>query len=158
VSYGLALYGVDRVVGRAVRTAAAALMTVALVTPAVRASWTVVNLHPSWWDHSYGYGVAGGQQVGVVAEYPFTGTHAALWSGSAGSFVDLHPSEWYLSSAAYGVGDGQQVGSALLDIYYRARRAVERVCQLVRRPASQRVVPVVGLRRGGRSAGGVRVS
>ena len=109
MSYGLALYGVDRAVGRAVRTAAAALMTVALVTPAVRASWTVVNLHPSGWYQSYAYGVAGGQQVGTVYDYYSYIPRAALWSGSASSFVDLHPSGWY-ESYAYGVAGGQQVG------------------------------------------------
>jgi len=54
------------------------------------------------------YGVKGGQQVGIAYDYA-TIPHAALWSGSANSLVNLHPSGWY-GSAAYDLAGGQQVG------------------------------------------------
>ena len=70
-----------------------------------------VDLHPTGWDQSYAYGVAGGQQVRYAV--PYGGNdRAALWSGSASSFVDLHPFAWY-QSRAYGVAGGQQVGYAV---------------------------------------------
>jgi hypothetical protein len=49
--------------------------------------------------------VGDGQQVGSA------NNRAALWLGSAGSRVDLNPSQWTQSAAA-GVGGGRQVGSA----------------------------------------------
>lgn len=51
-------------------------------------AWTVTNLHPTGPFESFGYGVTGGNQVGWVN---FGDTHAALWSNSSSSFVDLHP-------------------------------------------------------------------
>ncbi|MEX2218957.1 MAG: hypothetical protein WD749_09375 [Phycisphaerales bacterium] len=56
--------------------------------------WTtggIVSLHPpAATIGSLAYAMAGNQQVGdaIVA---VTVTHAALWAGSSGSFVDLHP-------------------------------------------------------------------
>jgi hypothetical protein len=39
------------------------------------------------------------------------GYHALLWTGSASSYVDLHPRNSGISSSvAMGIGDGQQVG------------------------------------------------
>ena len=56
--------------------------------------------------------IGNGQQVG----YSFMNSpvHALLWSGSASTVVDLHPSSLPAgsTSAAYGVGGGQQVGFA----------------------------------------------
>jgi hypothetical protein len=46
------------------------------------------------------------QQVGYVFG---AGIRAALWTGSASSWIDLHP-PGASESFAYGVGDGQQVG------------------------------------------------
>lgn len=51
-------------------------------------AWTVTNLHPTGPFESFGQGVTGGSQVGWVN---FGDTHAAVWAGSANSFVDLHP-------------------------------------------------------------------
>lgn len=51
-------------------------------------AWTVTDLHPTGPFESFGQGVSGGGQVGWVN---YGDTHAAFWSGSAASFVDLHP-------------------------------------------------------------------
>jgi hypothetical protein len=52
-------------------------------------------------------GVGGGQQVGAAL---IDGVyHASLWSGSAGSWVDLAPAGAN-HSEAFGIGGGQQVG------------------------------------------------
>ena len=70
------------------------------------AQWTVVNLHPAGAVSSQALGVGGGQQVGWahIAGEP----HASLWTGTAASWVDLHPPAQ--DSIAYGVKGGQQVG------------------------------------------------
>jgi hypothetical protein len=53
----------------------------------VDGSWVPVNLHPSGLNGSYAFAVDGGQQVGLVVS---NDDRAALWSGSADSYVDLH--------------------------------------------------------------------
>lgn len=74
----------------------------------------VVDLDPLQVENpQYIYGsqaraTSGAQQVGYVCCFPGA-SHAALWSGSAASFVDLHPAGFY-DSYAYGVSGGQQVG------------------------------------------------
>ncbi len=101
------------------RSTFAALVGVVGLAPSVQASWTVVYLqHPSGWHDSYAYGVSGGQQVGYAQEYSWSYPRAALWSGSAGSWVNLHPGgaspdglEW-IQSQATGVFGGRQVGYA----------------------------------------------
>ena len=52
-------------------------------------------------------GVEGGQQVGTAIIN--MASHASLWHGSAGSWVDLHPSS-YWASQALAVFGGYQVG------------------------------------------------
>ena len=47
------------------------------------------------------------------------GSHASLWTGTAASWVDLHPTGT-TSSMARGVRDGQQVGRASVDAAARA--------------------------------------
>jgi probable HAF family extracellular repeat protein len=57
-------------------------------------------------------GVSGGQQVGFGFGFDEHGTfvsHALLWTGSAASVVDLHPSG-FTGSLASGVSGSQQVG------------------------------------------------
>jgi len=64
------------------------------------AGWTVVNLHPAGATYSEAWGVSGGQQVGEADG------HAGLWSGTAGSWVDLHallPAGVYYESSAQSV-------------------------------------------------------
>jgi hypothetical protein len=72
-------------------------------------TWSVINLHPGSATASRAYGVEGGQQVGY-AFFPPNGPRASLWTGSAGSWVDLHPPA--LASIAYAVHGGQQAGMA----------------------------------------------
>ena len=62
-------------------------------------------------------GVSGGRQVG----YTTVGiaARASLWSGTAASWVDLHPADATDSSAS-GVSGGQQVGVAYLGTVARA--------------------------------------
>jgi len=67
----------------------------------------VVNLHPASAVYSLGYATDGSTQVGEV--YPAGIAHAALWQGTAASWVDLHPAT-ASSSTALGVGGGQQAG------------------------------------------------
>ena len=74
-----------------------------------------VSLHPvgSEYGASEAYGVDDGQQVGYVkfaadSPYPYA-EHAALWSGSRESLVDLHPA-WARWSRAHRVSGGRQVG------------------------------------------------
>lgn len=49
------------------------------------AQWTVTILHPSSRPHSYSYGGSGTLQVGNAHHL------AALWTGTAGSYLSLHP-------------------------------------------------------------------
>ncbi|HQY87138.1 MAG TPA: hypothetical protein PK402_00675 [Tepidisphaeraceae bacterium] len=83
------------------------LIVAALATPC-SADWSATSLHPS--DPSViqtvGYGVGPGVQVG---SHYVASDHAALWTGSAGSFVDLHPSGPGASNA-FGAALSQQVG------------------------------------------------
>ncbi|MEZ4647732.1 MAG: kelch repeat-containing protein [Candidatus Eisenbacteria bacterium] len=68
-------------------------MNVTVDTPAdIHVTWTATSLHPNGALSSHAYGVGDGQETGT-AVYPGTdGTedHAMLWSGSAGSAIDLH--------------------------------------------------------------------
>jgi hypothetical protein len=74
------------------------------------AQWTVVYLHPAPVHDSDGYGIGGGQQVGATHAAPGSPVHAALWTGSAASWVDLNPGGIVDSSEAFAAGGGQQVG------------------------------------------------
>ena len=73
------------------------------------AQWTVTNLHPDGATSSGASGVHNGQQTGTVYFFG-TGYRASLWSGTAASWVDLHPGSG--DSSAFAIGAGQQVGQA----------------------------------------------
>ncbi len=81
------------------------------------AQWTVINLHPAGASRSWARDVGDGQQVGFATVDG--ADHAALWTGSAKSWVDLHPAG-ATSSGASSVGGGQQVGGATVDGVKRA--------------------------------------
>jgi hypothetical protein len=67
----------------------------------------IVNLHPAGHAASGAIAVQGNAQVGVVD------SHAALWRGTAASFVDLHPASLgFTSSAAFDVDGAREVGAA----------------------------------------------
>ena len=65
---------------------------------------TFVDLNPAGSTESRARAVDCARQVGTASVGG--GTHAALWSGSAGSFVDLHPAG-ASSSEAFGLGDAR---------------------------------------------------
>ena len=93
---------------------------VAAVAPA-RAEWTAINLHPaSEPAGSFLFGVADGQQVGVVHRFEDLGDLAGVWSGTAASYVSLNPFESL--SLARGISQGKQVG--YLDSPGQNRQAV----------------------------------
>lgn len=74
------------------------------------AQWTVTNLHPGAASASYSYATRAGTQGGQVEVGG--SLHAALWSGTSGSFVDLNPFAAE-SSSVQGVAGGQQAGFAV---------------------------------------------
>ena len=67
-------------------------------------SWT--EIHPAGYQYSEAYDISENQQVGFVWE-TFKGHNAAVWNGTAESFVNLRPNNF---SNAYGVDEGIQVG------------------------------------------------
>lgn len=92
-------------------TLAAAFAGSLFLAPAAHAQWTCVSLHPTGTVFSSGYGVGDGQQVGYVQVGPTVGhQRAAVWSGSAGSWVNLHPTTAGYSNA-YAASGGQQGGA-----------------------------------------------
>lgn len=79
-----------------------------LVSVPAFAGWTVTVLHPAEYEWSTCLGVGGDKQVGFID--PYIGEqHAVVWSGTAESYLDLHPAG-YKFSAAYGVSDSYIVG------------------------------------------------
>jgi hypothetical protein len=70
-----------------------------------------IDLHPSGFQESYGLGGSGGQQVGYGLSASPLQYRALLWSGSAGSVVDLQP-PGYTFSRAYSTDGVEQVGIA----------------------------------------------
>ena len=79
-----------------------------------------IDLHPTdlGFDSSGAYGTNGTQQVGSggfhISDYPYGRSHALLWSGSADSAVDLHPTNipGMTDSSAAATDGLQQVGEA----------------------------------------------
>src|SRR6476646_8920764 len=53
--------------------------------------YTVTLLHPSGFYGSQAFGVSGNSQAGVSTAATGSPSHATLWSGTAASYVDLHP-------------------------------------------------------------------
>ncbi len=77
------------------------------------AQWTVTSLNPAGVPESVARGASAGQQVGFARVPLFNGAqHASLWTGTAGSWMDLHPPGAIGDSQLYGVDAGQQVGFA----------------------------------------------
>ncbi|MEQ1932548.1 MAG: hypothetical protein ABL962_01525, partial [Fimbriimonadaceae bacterium] len=71
------------------------------------ASW--VDLHPTGAEHSIGYGVHTGRQVGTVVVE--SGVRASLWSGTAASWVDLTPAG-AKEAEGWAIENSDQVGWA----------------------------------------------
>lgn len=85
------------------------LAFLSLTTVQAMAQWTLTGLNPAGSNQSDCFGGGGFVQAGVARIQDVD--HAALWNGTADSFVDLHPS-WAATSFALGSADGQQVGVA----------------------------------------------
>src|ERR1043166_1043611 len=85
------------------RSVVIAMLSVALPIVA-QAEWTFTNLHPDGLPYSLCLRVNSGLQVGWVG--PAISEHAALWSGTASSWVDLNPLG-ATTSEAYDVYSGQ---------------------------------------------------
>lgn len=83
------------------------------------AQWSIVNLHPANTTVTSTEAYAAGAQQAGYFKQGVQVTRAAMWSGTAGTFVDLHPTG-AIQSVAWGAGDGQQVGSALIGMSNRA--------------------------------------
>src|SRR5689334_8510936 len=73
--------------------------------------YTFVDLQPSGYLESFAVAAAGGHQVGHITGAPIGGRfHAAFWTGSAESFVDLHPGAGFVNTFAEATSDSIQVG------------------------------------------------
>ena len=86
-------------------------LLVGLTHAPASAQWAVVNLHPDdpgVFD-SYALSVQDGQQVGYVRVTDTLLEHASAWTGTAGSWVDLHPAG-ATQSRATAVSAGHQTG------------------------------------------------
>jgi hypothetical protein len=80
------------------------------IATAAPTNYQVVILNPAGFTQSHGYDVAGGKQVGLLGSVNWDGWgHAVLWSGSATSYIDLHP-PGFKRSQATGVWENQQIG------------------------------------------------
>jgi len=66
------------------------------------------DLLPAWGRSGIVHGMDAPSQVGYVSSQ--WATHAALWCGSAESFVDLSPGGDYVAPIAYDVAGNEQVG------------------------------------------------
>lgn len=91
-----------------------------LLAPAAHAQWTCISLHPAGNVYSSAFGVGDGQQVGYVQVGPTVGhQRAAVWSGTAGSWINLHPTTMGYS-IAFAASGGQQAGGYYPAGYSRA--------------------------------------
>ncbi len=84
----------------------------ASVAAAATTSYTFVDLHPVGPVNSQGNTIVVGQQAGYV-DVPIGGfAHAAIWAGTADSFVDLNPDGFLISNAHATDGSHQAGGGA----------------------------------------------
>ncbi len=81
------------------------------------AQWIVTNLHPPGPGDSYAFSVVGTQQGGQISPGGFF-PRASIWNGSAGTYMDLHPSwagEVARDSLILHTSGTQQVGFAFYE-------------------------------------------
>src|SRR5262245_23499760 len=91
-------------------TVAMAAITFVLADDASAATYTFTDVSPGGgFPASEGTGISSGQQVGLGYNVDISLGHALLWSGTAGSVVDLNPAG-FTSTYAYSISGGQQVG------------------------------------------------
>ena len=72
---------------------------------------SMIVMQPAGWTDSHLEDVCAGRQVGSVYDNSNNVGHAGIWSGTAASFQDLHPSG-YGRSRAFGISIDAQVGDA----------------------------------------------
>lgn len=103
-------------------TRAAAAIAVSLLAAAAHAQWTVSVLHPPIGEASRAMGVRGGHQAGWVTMDGSQGhgRHASIWSGSAGTWIDLNPAVATGGSRIYGTDGATQVGLIFAEGQHRA--------------------------------------
>ncbi len=91
------------------------LLSVVLAAGTAKAQWSVTRLHPTGATASYATGSASGQQAGFsMFDDNRSVPRAGVWSGSAGSWVDLSPTG-SVESAANATDGVHQVGYARLE-------------------------------------------
>ena len=90
-------------------TSAVSLALILGASTSACAAWEVISPNPAGSMYTFVEDVSGGQQVGnaVFGDE----VHAALWHGTAASWVDLSPAGSTRSNAV-GVSGGQQTGHA----------------------------------------------
>ena len=93
-------------------------VVVGVLTAAASGQWTVTNLHVPGASNSRADSVSGNQQSGYVWNSG-NDERASLWTGSAGSWVNLNPLG-STRSRAFSANDGRQYGVAVIDGITRA--------------------------------------
>src|SRR5262249_26228838 len=82
-------------------------LTFAAIAVAARAQYSFVDLDPGGFNATEASGAASGQQVG----FGDNGVHRGLlWTGTAGSYVDMTPTSVASASTILGTDGTQQVG------------------------------------------------
>jgi hypothetical protein len=97
----------------------AVLATACLAATAHALAYQFVDLTPSGMSLLEVFAASVDQQVGFGITHQFPGGCAALWSGTAASWVNLHPNG-YNSSWAIAVCDGRQVGYTVYFVHHAA--------------------------------------
>jgi hypothetical protein len=94
-----------------IRRAFYCLAIFASANPGWSVTYTATILNPPGFDYdAYLTGISGSQQVGFASGAAISGfNHAILWSGTAGSAVDLNP-PGFNDSEGYGISGTNQVG------------------------------------------------
>jgi hypothetical protein len=79
-------------------------------------STTYIDLHPTGYTSSVGYGTKGNSQIGTGGFFDGFSVrdHALLWHGTASSVVDLNPTGW--NTVGLGGSENSQVGQGWGDV------------------------------------------
>ncbi len=101
---------------------AAFLLAACALTSSLHAQWTSTSLHPAGANESVAYGVSGSQIVGFaeVTVGPGLRDHAGIWTGTAGSWVDIHPGGSATESRALSTDGVTQGGTQTIQFSDRA--------------------------------------
>ncbi len=93
-----------------------------MLATTLHAQWTATSLHPAGAHESVAYAVSGSQIVGyaTVTVGPGVRDHACVWTGSAGSWVDIHPGGSATESRALSTDGVNQGGTQTIQFTDRA--------------------------------------